>query len=143
MILVIAIAVSSVVSGQTKKAKTVEPSVNTQSAKRAPKVLMILEITVHVPTMYEQYRIDVAPLIKKYGGKYLVRSGGVAFDNDPGTKVTPVEGNWNPDRIIIVHWDSVEQLQKFSKSPEYLEVAEIRKRSATTRSIIVKEYLKN
>lgn len=106
------------------------------------KVFMILDITVHDTAMYEQYRINVEKVIKDFGGKYIVRSGGISFDNDPDTKLIPVEGNWNPDRLIIVQWDSIEQLQKFSKSDEYLKIVQLRTNSASTKAIIVKEYLK-
>lgn len=93
--------------------------------------------------MYEQYRIGVEPLIKKYGGKYLVRSGFKAFDNDPVAKLIPREGNWTPDRLIITEWESIEQLQKFAKSDKYQQVLKLRINSASTKSVIVKEYLKN
>ena len=104
------------------------------------KILMILEITVHDSLQYQQYRLKVEPLIERYGGIYLVRSGGMAFDPDPGRKVTPVEGNWNPNRFIIIRWDSMEQLQNFATSEEYKSVANLRENSASTKSIIVKEY---
>ena len=143
MILMIAAAFSTIGFGQTKKPKAAKTSAGNQAVKVKPKIFMILEITVHDAGVYEQYRINVEPLIKKYGGKYLVRSGGAAFDDDPDTKLTPVEGNWNPDRLIVVQWDSIEQLQKFSSSAEYKKVAELRAKSATTKSVIVKEYLKN
>tara|TARA_R110000744_G_scaffold81116_1_gene159551 strand:+ start:1162 stop:1581 length:420 start_codon:yes stop_codon:yes gene_type:complete len=106
-----------------------------------PKIFVVLDITVNDTIMYEQYRIKVEPIIKKYGGKYLVRSGGMAFDKDPEKKVIPGEGNWNPNRLIILEWDSMEELQKFINSAEYLKVAELRKKSASTKSVIVKENL--
>ena len=108
-----------------------------------PKVFVVLDITVNDSIMYEQYRINVEPIIKKYGGKYLVRSGGMTFDKNPDVKVIPVEGNWNPNRLIIVQWDSTEELEKFSNSDEYKKIAELREKSAMTKSIIVREYLKN
>ena len=104
------------------------------------KILMILEITVHDSLQYQQYRLKVEPLIERYGGIYLVRSGGMAFDPDPARKVTPVEGNWNPNRFIIIRWDSMEQLQNFATSEEYKSVANLLENSASTNSIIVKEY---
>jgi len=112
-------------------------------ADTRPKVFVVLDITVNDPIIYEQYRINVEPIIQKYGGKYLVRSGGMAFDKDPDVKVIPVEGNWNPDRLIVIEWNSIEELQKFTNSEEYKKVAELREKSATTKSIIVREYLKN
>ena len=67
----------------------------------------------------------------------------MAFDKDPDVKVIPVEGNWNPNRFIILEWNSIEELQKFTSSEEYKKIAVLREKSATTKSIIVKEYLRN
>lgn len=107
----------------------------------SPKIFVVLDITVNDTIMYEQYRIKVEPIIKKYGGRYLVRSGGMAFDKDPDKKVIPGEGNWNPNRLIILEWNSMEELQKFINAAEYQKVAELRKNSASTKSVIVKENL--
>lgn len=104
------------------------------------KILMVLDITVHDSLQYQLYRMKVEPLIEKFGGIYLVRSGGMAFDPDPKRKVIPVEGNWNPNRFIIVQWESMEQLQNFTTSEEYKAVAKFRENSASTKSIIVREY---
>ncbi len=112
-----------------------------KTVAKAPKIFMLLDITVHDTVMYEQYRIKVEPIIKKFGGKYLIRSGGMAFDKDPTRKVIPVEGGWNPDRLIMVQWNSMEQLQKFATSAEYVAIAELRANAAATKSIIVTEYL--
>ncbi len=104
------------------------------------KVLMVLDIAVNDSLQYQQYRLKVEPLIEKYGGIYLVRSGGMAFDPDPDRKVIPVEGYWTPYRFIIVQWDSMEALQNFTTSEEYKTVAKIRGNSASTKSIIVRKY---
>ena len=111
------------------------------AAKASAKIFMILDITVHDTVMYEQYRFKVEPIIKKFGIKYLIRSGGMAFDKDPTRKVIPVEGGWNPDRLIIIQWNSMEQLQKFATSAEYIAIAKLRSNAAATKSIIVTEYL--
>ena len=102
-------------------------------AKASTKIFMILDITVHDTVMYEQYRVQVEPIIKQFGGQYLIRSGGMAFDTDPTRKVIPVKGGWNPDRLIIVQWNSMEQLQKFAASTEYVAIAELRANSAATK----------
>ena len=112
-----------------------------KTVKANAKIFLVLDITVHDSIMYEQYRKGVEPLIKKYGGKYLVRSGFKTFDNDPDTKLIPVEGNWTPDRLIITEWKSIEQLQKFAKSDEYQRVLKLRTSSSSTKSVIVKEYV--
>ena len=108
-----------------------------------PKIFAVLEITVHDSVMYEQYRIKVEPIIQKYGGKYLVRSGGMAFDPDPNALLIPGEGNWNPDRLIILEWESIEAFQNFINSEECSKIKDLKMNSATSKSLLVKEYLKN
>lgn len=124
---------------------TISNQAQTEKSKdtSSPKVFVVLDITVNDTIMYEQYRIKVEPIIKKYGGKYLVRSGGMAFDKDPDAKIILGEGNWNPNRLIITEWNSIDELQKFLSSEEYLKVAELRQKSASTKSVIVKENLKD
>jgi uncharacterized protein (DUF1330 family) len=111
--------------------------------KQNQNVFLILEITVNDSILYNQYRIEVEPLIKMYGGSYLVRSGGMEYENDPKNKVIMVEGNWNPNRFIIIQWDSLEKLQKFSTSQAYKSIELLRTNSAKTKSIIVNQYFKN
>ena len=65
----------------------------------------------------------------------------MAFDTDPTHKVISAEGDWNTDRLIIVQWNSMEQLQKFATSAAYIAIGELRSNSAATKSIIVTEYL--
>ena len=114
-----------------------KPNTNT------PKVFVVLDIMVHDNVMYEQSRMNVEEVIKNFGGNYLVRSGGMAFDTDQDRKVIPVEGNWNPNRLIILQWDSMEQLQKFTTSEAYKKIAQLRANYATTKSLIVNEYFVN
>ena len=38
-------------------------------------VYVILDIVVHNPEAYEEYKTKVVPIIQKYGGRYLVRGG--------------------------------------------------------------------
>ncbi|MCC5927004.1 MAG: DUF1330 domain-containing protein [Bacteroidetes bacterium] len=107
----------------------------------SPKIFVVLDITVHDTVMYEQYTIEIEPVVKKYGGKYLVRSGGAGFEKDPDKEVIPGEGNWNPNRLIILEWNSMEELQNFINSAENQKLAQLRNNAASTKSVIVKEYL--
>jgi len=122
---------------------TISIQAQTEQSKdtSSPKVFVVLDITVHDAVMYEQYTLEIEPIIKKYGGKYLVRSGGVGFEKDPDNEVIPGEGNWNPNRLIILEWNSMDELQNFINSAENQEMAQLRNNSASTKSVIVKEYL--
>jgi uncharacterized protein (DUF1330 family) len=94
-------------------------------------VYMIIEIKVKNNLLYSTYVEKVPKVVGKYGGRYLVRGG----------QVTPVSGNWNPERIILLEFETMGQLQKCFESPEYLELAPLREESTLSRSIIVEGYI--
>jgi uncharacterized protein (DUF1330 family) len=90
-------------------------------------VYLIIEITIRDQEIYAEYVDQVPVVVERYGGRYLVRGGGV----------TPLSGDWRPERIIVVEFDGIEQIQDFLGSPEYQTLAALRKQSTISRSIIV------
>lgn len=90
-------------------------------------VYMIIQITILDYELYARYVEKVPVIIKKYGGRYLVRGG----------KVVPMFGNWNPERVILIEFETMEQLRNCFNSPEYLKIAPFRESSTITESIIV------
>jgi uncharacterized protein (DUF1330 family) len=91
---------------------------------------MIVDITVKNESLYSEYIAKVPNIIEKYGGRYLVRGG----------EITPITSNWNPQRVIIIEFDSKEQLQRCFSSQEYLEISPLREQSTVGKSIIVEGY---
>ena len=90
-------------------------------------VYMIVEIEIANDELYSSYVEEVPEIIHRYGGRYLVRGG----------KVTPLSGDWDPERIIVIEFKTIKQLRKCFGSPEYLELAPLREQSTRSRSIIV------
>lgn len=90
-------------------------------------VYLIIEIEPKDRELYAQHVQKVPFIIEKYSGRYLA----------PGGKVTPLMGGRNPERVILIAFDNVDQIQKCFQSPEYLEIAPLRERSTISRSIIV------
>ena len=90
-------------------------------------VYMIIEIKVKDAGMYAEYVENVRAIVEKHGGRYLVRGGAV----------TPLSGDWNPERMIVIEFETVEQVRRCFGSPEYLELAPVRERSAASRAIVV------
>ncbi len=90
-------------------------------------VYLMVDVTVNRPEMYEQYIQRVPEIIRRFGGRYLVRGG----------KITPVSGGWNPERAILVEFPSMEQCRACFQSPEYLELSPFREQSTTTRAILM------
>jgi uncharacterized protein (DUF1330 family) len=90
-------------------------------------VYMIIETEVKDKKMYAQYIEKVWAIIEKFGGRYLVRGG----------KVISLSESWNPERIIIIEFESVRKIKECFSSPEYQKIAHLRENSAITRAIVV------
>ena len=110
------------------------------TAQSESKVYVVADISVHDPATYGQYRHKVADIIRECGGRYLIRAGNLQFDGESGDTVTSAEGDWNPDRFIVLEFDSEDQVRACFESEEYLEISSLRTGSATTRLIIVNGY---
>lgn len=94
-------------------------------------VYLIVEIGIKDLGTYSRYVDRVSDIVQRHGGRYLVRGG----------KITPLSGDWQPERIILVEFDTAEQVEACFGSAEYLELAPLREQSTTTRAIIVEGCL--
>jgi len=88
---------------------------------------VIADIEVTDPKRFEEYRQQVPPTIAKYGGRYLVRGGAIA----------PLEGDWNPARIVVLEFPDAQRARHWLDSPEYAEARRLRQASASTDMIVV------
>jgi uncharacterized protein (DUF1330 family) len=89
-------------------------------------VYQILDLDVHNPALYAQYTAQVSAIIRSFGGQYLVRGG----------KVHAASG-WEPHRIVVIAFESVEQLDACYASPEYQAIVHLRQQSSTSKSVVV------
>ena len=88
---------------------------------------VIAEIEVTDPAPYEEYRKRVPAIIQKHGGRFLVRGG--AIDSK--------EGGWQPKRLIVVEFPSMEKARAWYGSPEYQPLIELRQKASRGRLVIV------
>ena len=93
-------------------------------------VYIIIDITVIDQVLYEEYVARVPAVVEQYGGRYLVRGG----------EVVALAGDWQPERIVVLEFESSDQAQEYLTSPEYLALAPLRQKSMTSRAIIVPGY---
>ena len=87
---------------------------------------VIVDIDVHDPTVYEEYKKLAPPSIAQYGGKYLARGG--------ATEV--LEGSWTPKRFVILEFESVTRAREWVNSPEYAPAKNLRQQSASSHMIL-------
>jgi uncharacterized protein (DUF1330 family) len=88
---------------------------------------LISQIDVHDPAGYEEYRKLVGPSLAKYGGKFIARGG----------RIDVLEGDWNPRRIVICEFESLERARTWYESAEYLPAMKVRQRTSDAKIIVV------
>ena len=89
---------------------------------------IIADISVHDPKLYKEYASVAPGFVEKHQGRYVVRGG----------EVDVVEGNWHPQRLVVVEFSSTEHAHAFLQDPDYQSVAAMR-HAATTSNLIVVE----
>jgi uncharacterized protein (DUF1330 family) len=88
---------------------------------------VFVEISVHNPEEYEEYKKLSLPSLKPYSGRFIVRGG----------PVLTLEGDWIPERIVILEFPSKEIALEWWNSDIYAKAKAIRQRTASTKMIVV------
>jgi len=88
---------------------------------------IIANVEVTNPAQYEDYKKWSSEAMKAHGAEVCVRGG----------KVEVLEGDWNPQRIVLLKFPSVEVANTFYASPEYGKAREARAGAAIMRMVVV------
>ena len=88
---------------------------------------VIVEVDVHDPAEYENYKKLTPPSLVPFGGKFVVRGG----------KAELLEGDQQPARIVVVEFPTLEKAKQWWNSAEYAPGKKLRQRIATTRMLVV------
>jgi len=88
---------------------------------------IIVNVEVHDPVRYEDYRRSVLPTLAPYGGRFLVRGG----------KVEVLEGSWSPKRLVLVEFPSAEKARQWWNSAEYAAPKALRQATSITDMVMV------
>ena len=86
---------------------------------------LIGSIEVTDSETYEGYRKQVPETIEVYGGKYLVR----------GSAAEAIEGDRDPNRLVILEFESMERAKEWYNSPEYSPLKQIRFKAAKSNIV--------
>lgn len=88
---------------------------------------VVVDMDVKDPVGYEEYKKLAAPTIPQYGGRYVVRGG----------KWEKLEGDWEPKRLVILEFESVEQAKRWYNSEEYKKARQARAETAVANIVVV------
>ena len=91
-----------------------------------PKGYIIAHITVHDPEAYREYIERDTPILEALGGSFIVRGGSSEL----------VEGS-TYERHVIIEFPSYQAAKTAYHDPAYQEVAQIRRRTASSTIIVV------
>jgi uncharacterized protein (DUF1330 family) len=91
---------------------------------------LIANIDVQDDAAYDAYRSRTPAIIAQYGGRFIVRGGAI----------TPLEGDMNVRRLVILEFPSVDAARRFYDSPEYQEVIPFRTRASEGALLIVEGF---
>ena len=83
---------------------------------------LIAEHIITDAERFDEYRRKVAPLIARFGGRYLTK---------PGTHSLPEGGHWTPARVVIVEFPDMQRLNDWYASAEYAPLKALRKASTS------------
>lgn len=91
---------------------------------------VIADVYITNPTdrdAYAEYVRQTPATIAQFGGRFVMRGG----------RAEDLEGDWHPDRIVVVEFASFEQAKQWYRSPEYSALIPIRQRNSKSRLIVV------
>ncbi len=88
---------------------------------------VIVDIEITDPEGYARYKAMAGETVALYGGRYLARGG----------RTRILEGDWNPGRVVILEFESIDRARQWLESPEYRDARRMRHQTARTNMIVV------
>jgi len=88
---------------------------------------IIANVRVTNPEQYEEYKRLSTIAMKAHGAEVCVRGG----------KVEVLEGDWVPDRLVMLKFPSTEAAKAFNSSMEYDAARQARQGIAVMRMVLV------
>ncbi|HEX7944860.1 MAG TPA: DUF1330 domain-containing protein [Phenylobacterium sp.] len=88
---------------------------------------IISDLTLHDTPEREMYRSRASAAIQLYGGRYLARGGAIEV----------LEGDWDPNAIVVVEFPDMETARRWYASPEYATALAVRDKALSRNLILV------
>ena len=88
---------------------------------------IIADIQVSDPVAYDDYRPLAAASIARFGGRFIVRGG----------KVDLLEGEPQPERIVVIEFPDADTARRWYQSEEYQTALKIRQAASRGRVLLV------
>jgi len=88
---------------------------------------LILDLSIHDMHAFQEYIEKIPELIRKHSGRYIVQ----------GVQPTVIEGDWKPERIVVIEFASRSSAEEFIQDPEAQVLFQIRHKTTTSKLLLV------
>ncbi len=88
---------------------------------------LVLDLTITDIRNFAPYIEAIPAFIEKHGGRYIVR----------GAQPTVMEGDWSPERVVILEFPARENAEAFLSDPEAQPLFAVRHNTTVSRLILV------
>jgi len=87
---------------------------------------LILDLKILDFNVFKEYIENIPKFIEKHGGRYIVQ----------GVEPEIMEGNWRPDRVVVIEFPSNIKAKEFLSDPEAQSLFAIRHKSTESKLIL-------
>ena len=88
---------------------------------------VIFDVEIRDMSRYQDFMKQVKPALEAAGGRYLARGGAHRV----------YEGDWEPRRIVVLEFPSVQSFEQFYNGPVYQGLKPIRDACSSARLVSV------
>ncbi len=92
-----------------------------------PSAYILANVSVTDPVQYEEYKKLSTLAMQAHGAEVCVRGG----------TAETLEGDWTPDRVVLLKFPSVEAARAFNDSVEYDAARKSRQGAAVMRMVLL------
>ena len=87
---------------------------------------LVLDLSVNDFGSFKKYIAEIPAFIAKHSGKYIVQ----------GAQPTPIEGDWTPERMVIIEFPERERAEAFLSDPDIQDLFKLRHETTTSRLVL-------
>ena len=91
------------------------------------KAYLVLDFSVNDLGGFRKYIAEIPAFIARHSGKYIVR----------GVQPTTIEGDWKPERMVIIEFPEREKAEAFLDDPEIQGLFKVRHDTTTSKLVLV------
>jgi uncharacterized protein (DUF1330 family) len=90
------------------------------------KAYLVLDLSVNDFAGFRKYIAEIPAFIAKHSGRYLVQ----------GVQPTTIEGDWKPERMVIIEFPGREKAEAFLSDPEAQDLFKVRHATTTSKLVL-------